>query len=118
MAIRGGRGLGGQEMRRMKRKRKGRDLTKTILVDGARMKDKSVQYDVESQKSREQSKQEKKVKINFIFSFPLFFLKVNVCVSVCVCVDKRERKMLLNGRDLGGEKMTVFFPLYFCFSWR
>jgi hypothetical protein len=60
MAIRGGRGLGGQEMRRMKRKRKGRDLTKTILVDGARMKDKSVQYDVKAKKVENNPNKKKK----------------------------------------------------------
>lgn len=45
----GGKGLGGQEMRRMKGKiRKGERFDqKTILVDGARMKDKSV-HDVKA----------------------------------------------------------------------
>jgi hypothetical protein len=52
--------LGGQEMRRMKRKRKGRDLTKTILVDGARMKDKSVQYDVKAKKVENNPNKKKK----------------------------------------------------------
>ncbi len=76
-------------MRRMKEKEEGSDLTKTILVDGARMKDKSV-HDVKAKNVENNPNKKKKSS----FFFLPFFSKVNVCV--CLCVWTKE-KMLLNG---------------------